>query len=129
MLDGSSVVAFVPTSDLAAAREFYGTILGLPIVEESPFALVVDGNGTSIRITPVPDLHPQPFTILGWQVDDIRTTVARLGARGVEFHRYEGMEQTDEGIWQSPGGAQVAWFGDPDGNTLSLTELAGVPVR
>jgi predicted enzyme related to lactoylglutathione lyase len=94
------------------------------VVGNSPFALVVDANGTMVRITPVPDLRPQPFTIAGWEVADIEATITDLVARGVSFNRYEGMDQGASGIWLSPNGDLVAWFVDPDGNTLSLTQFA-----
>jgi catechol 2,3-dioxygenase-like lactoylglutathione lyase family enzyme len=123
VLGSSSLVAFIPVTDIAAARTFYESTLGLPVVDASPFALVVDANGTHVRITPVPDLAPQPFTICGWEVDDIGATVASLGARGVQFTRYDGMKQRSNGVWASPSGDLVAWFVDPDGNTLSLTEF------
>ena len=66
---------------------------------------------------------PQPFTVLGWAVRDIAQTVRELAARGVAFHRYGFMQQDDLGIWSAPSGARVAWFPDPDGNTLSLTQF------
>jgi catechol 2,3-dioxygenase-like lactoylglutathione lyase family enzyme len=117
-------MAFIPVRDVEAARRFYETVLGLPVVDASPFALVVDANGTKVRITPVPELHPQPFTIAGWQVDDLDAAVSTLSARGVRFEHYDGMEQSDSGIWSSPSGDRVAWFDDPDGNILSLTQFA-----
>ena len=92
-------------------------------MEETPFALVVDGGGTKLRLTPVADLEPQPFTVAGWAVADIATEVDALASSGVEFNRYDGMDQDDRGIWTAPAGDRVAWFGDPFGNTLSLTEL------
>ena len=86
VLGSSSVVAFIPVTDIAMARSFYESTLGLPVVDDSPFALVVDANGTNVRITPVPDLRPQPFTILGWEVADIEAAVEGLVARGVGLH-------------------------------------------
>ncbi len=77
-----------------------------------------------LRLTPVPDLRPQPFTVIGWSVPDIGTTVAALAGLGISCNRYEGMDQDDDGIWTSPTGDRVAWFPDPDGNTLSLTTFA-----
>ncbi len=129
MLASSSVVAFIPVSDVERARPFYESVLGLRVVDESPFALVVDANGTAIRITPVPDLRPQPFTIAGWEVVDIAATVEGLTALGVDFNRYEGMDQRPDGIWASPSGDLVAWFTDPDGNTLSLTQFTAPGTR
>ncbi|HKD59973.1 MAG TPA: VOC family protein [Terracidiphilus sp.] len=126
ILGRSELVAFAPTTDAARARAFYEGVLGLRLVsDEKPFAIVFDANGTMIRVTTVPELKPQPFTILGWRVADIEATVDRLAAAGVEFQRYKGMNDSDpRGIWNSPSGARVAWFKDPDGNVLSLTEFA-----
>jgi catechol 2,3-dioxygenase-like lactoylglutathione lyase family enzyme len=121
MLSGSPFVGFIPVRDAVVARAFYEGQLGLTVVEDTPFALVVDANGTKVRITPVPDLAPQPFTIAGWTVADIFSTVRALAERGVRFRNYGGLDQDELGIWISPSGDRVAWFSDPDGNTLSLT--------
>jgi catechol 2,3-dioxygenase-like lactoylglutathione lyase family enzyme len=121
MLAGAPFIGFIPVRDLAEARGFYEGVLGLHVVEETPFALVLDAHGTMLRLTRVPELAPQPFTIVGWQVPDITATVRQLGESGVRFIRYDGMEQDELGIWTTPGGDRVAWFQDPDGNTLSLT--------
>ena len=85
------------------------------------FALVFEGDGTMIRVVKVDAFSPQPFTILGWKVNDIQEKVAALTKRGVAFERYPGMEQDKLGIWDAPGGARVAWFKDPDGNLLSVS--------
>jgi catechol 2,3-dioxygenase-like lactoylglutathione lyase family enzyme len=121
MLGGTPFMAFIPVRSLAAARHWYGETLGLPVTNENPFAVVLNVGGTMLRLTEVPDLQPQPFTIAGWAVPDIGGTVDALVARGVAFTRYDGMEQDERGIWTTPGGDRVAWFKDPDGNTLSLT--------
>lgn len=121
MLGEASFVGFVPVHDPASARAFYEGTLGLHVVEENPAALVLDAHGTMLRITPVPEFAVQPFTIAGWRVPDIQATVRALAARGVAFNRYDGMEQDELGIWTAPSGDRVAWFKDPDGNTLSLT--------
>ncbi|MFE9575750.1 VOC family protein [Nocardia sp. NPDC006044] len=86
---------------------------------------MVRNGGTMIRVTAVEKLVPQPFTVLGWAVADIAGSVAALVSRGVEFVRYDGIGQADNGVWTTPGGDQVAWFTDPDGNVLSLTEFSG----
>jgi catechol 2,3-dioxygenase-like lactoylglutathione lyase family enzyme len=117
-------MGFVPVTDMAVAREFYEGTLGLRVVAETPFALVLDANGTQVRVTPVPDLTVQPFTIAGWAVPDIAATVRALSQAGVAFTRYEGMVQDELGIWTTPSGDRVAWFRDPDGNTLSLTSFS-----
>ena len=119
----TKMMGFVPTFDLNKARSFYEGLLGILCVSEDEFALVLDTNGTMIRVTKVTDFKPQPFTILGWQVPDIHQAVSELGHRGIRFERY-GMEgQNEQGIWTAPGGAHVAWFKDPDGNVLSLTQF------
>lgn len=123
MLESSALIGFVGVSDLYRARKFYGETLGLPITEESPFALVADANGTMLRLTAVEQPAAAPYTILGWSVGDIASTIDQLTARGVCFTRYEGMEQDERGTWTAPGGAKIAWFLDPDGNNLSLTEF------
>lgn len=123
MLAGSSLMAFIPTRAAAAARAFYETTLGLRFVSDDAFALVFDANGTMLRIVRVGDFTPLPFTLLGWQIPDIDAAVADLTTRGIEFLRFPGLEQDSAGIWTSPGsGARIAWFKDPDGNTLSISQ-------
>ena len=124
MLAGAPFIGFIPVRDTSQARAFYEGILGLRVIEETSFALVIDANGTMVRLTGVPELAPQPFTIAGWQVPDVVPTVRRLSDSGVHFIHYDGMEQDDLGIWTTPAGDKVAWFEDPDGNTLSLTTFA-----
>jgi catechol 2,3-dioxygenase-like lactoylglutathione lyase family enzyme len=127
MLSDAPLIAFIPVSQVDVARAFYASTLGLAVLEENPFALVVDANGTKLRLTPVPELCPQPFTVAGWEVADIDQTVRELDARGVTFKRFEAMEQRPNGVWQSPTGDLVAWFADLDNNILSLTEFAPPP--
>jgi predicted enzyme related to lactoylglutathione lyase len=99
-------------------------VLNLRIVDANPVALVADAHGTQLRITQVDELHPQPFTVLGWKVTDIVATIDALCEQGVRFIMYDGMPQDEVGVWTTPDGSMVAWFNDPDGNTLSLTQLA-----
>ena len=122
MLHSAKLVAFAPTTDFDKARSFYEGVLGLTFVTLDGFALVMEANGTRIRIAKVAKLTPAPFTILGWQVDQIEKTVAALAKRGVTFERFSGMPQDQLGIWAAPGGAKVAWFKDPDGNILSVSQ-------
>lgn len=125
MLNDSDVIAFVPTRDPEKARAFYEGVLGLEFVSEDPFALVFNANGVMIRIanvSSVSDFKPASFTILGWHVPSVETTVTDLGAKGVAVERFPWMEQSETGIWTSPSGAKIAWFKDPDGNVLSVTE-------
>ncbi|MBI3838630.1 MAG: VOC family protein [Planctomycetia bacterium] len=123
MLNASKLVCFAATANPTKALEFYRDTLGLPLVDHSPFAIVFDSNGTMLRVQKVQDLSPVNYTVLGWQVDDIRVTIEQLTARGVRFERYDGMAQNTQGIWTPPDGSRVAWFKDPDGNALSLTEF------
>ena len=120
MLTNNDPIAFVATADADAAVVFYRDVLGLTFVADDPFALVFDLNGTMLRIFKVETVTPLEYTALGWKVDDIEAAVRGLGEKGVRFERYEELEQDELGIWTSPG-ARVAWFKDPDGNTLSLT--------
>ena len=123
LLRQAKVVCFSATAIPSRARAFYGETLGLQLVEDTPFALVFDANGTTLRVQKVDAVATAGYTVLGWEVDDIRSVVRALLARGLQCRRYEGMQQDADGIWASPSGALVAWFGDPDGNTLSLTEM------
>jgi catechol 2,3-dioxygenase-like lactoylglutathione lyase family enzyme len=123
MLDSCDVIAFVATADPAHAREFYENFLGLRFVADEPFALVFDAHGIMLRIAKVREVTVVPFTVLGWKVPNIEAAVTELNARGVRFQRYGGMPQDEFGVWVSPSGAKIAWFKDPDGNTLSLTQF------
>jgi predicted enzyme related to lactoylglutathione lyase len=114
--------SFLPTTDYARARAFFEGVLGLPWREDSPNASVYGLQGGSLRVTKVEAFEPQPFTVLGWQVNDIQATVKELTSKGAKFVRYESLEQDDLGIWTTAG-ARVAWFKDPDGNTLSVTQM------
>lgn len=126
MLVDRPLVCLIPIRDAARARAFYEEVLGLRFVNDDGFALSFEVGGRSLRLTKVPELTPHPFSIAAWEVSGIAETVRGLAARGVEFQRYEGMEQDDLGIWTAPGGAaKVAWFRDPDGNLLSVVQAAG----
>lgn len=122
MLNASTLIAFVATAKPDEAQRFYRDTLGLPLIEDGPFALVFSANGTTIRVQKVQQVSPAGYTALGWAVQDIEATIGWLTARGVRFERFPGMDQSDTGVWRSPGGAAVAWFKDPDGNVLSLTQ-------
>jgi catechol 2,3-dioxygenase-like lactoylglutathione lyase family enzyme len=124
ILGKCKLVAFAATTDFVKARAFYEGVLGLKLVEaQQPFALVFDANGTMLRVTAAHEHNPAQFTVLGWAVDSIEETVEQLTAAGVEFQRYPGVNDGDpRGIWTAPGGARLAWFKDPDGNVLSVTQ-------
>jgi catechol 2,3-dioxygenase-like lactoylglutathione lyase family enzyme len=124
MLNAQKLVAFVPTADATKARSFYQGILGMRVVSEDAFALVLDANGTMLRVTNVQNFKPQQFTILGWDVGDIEKAVSDLKQRGIRFEKYGMPGQDERGIWKSPSGARIAWFKDPDGNVLSLTQFS-----
>jgi predicted enzyme related to lactoylglutathione lyase len=117
------LIGFVSTAAPERARQFYEEVVGLKLCSASPFALVFDANGTMVRVTTVAELVVVPYTVLGWRVSDIAQTVHALSAAGVAFLRFSGMNQDQLGIWTTPGGDQVAWFKDPDGNTLSVTQF------
>ncbi len=122
MLEKHRLIAFIATRDGARAREFYEKTLGLKIISDDDYAIAVDANGTMLRIQKVGEFTPHPFTALGWEAPDIGAAVALLSGRGIRFERFSGMSQDARGIWRSPSGAHVAWFKDPDGNMLSLTQ-------
>jgi len=122
MLSDKNLKAFVPTTNPKKAKLFYQNTLGLKLISEDDYALEFDANGTPLRVTIVPSLTPHPFTVLGWNVDDIVSMIKQLNNKKVIFEQYEFLEQDKLGIWTSPSGTKVAWFKDPDGNILSLSE-------
>ena len=123
MLAGEKLKAFVPTVKPKEAKLFYQDVLGLKLLSEDNFALEFEAHGTMLRVTTVPALSPQSFTVLGWDVDDIVGTIKQLNDKNVLCEQFGFFPQDNLGIWNAPGGAKVAWFKDPDGNILSLTEL------
>lgn len=123
MLDQARVIAFAATSSPERARSFYQQTLGLRLVSEDGFAIVFDANGVMLRVQKVQGHAPPPYTVLGWNVADIHATVEGMSDRGVTFERFDGLEQDEAGVWTSPAGARIAWFRDPDGNILSLTQF------
>jgi len=123
MLNNANIKAFVPTTKPAEARLFYKDILGLKLLLEDDYALEFEANGILLRVAIVPELNPHAFTILGWNVPDIASTIRSLNDKGIECKQYDFMEQDSLGVWTSPNGSKVAWFNDPDGNVLSLTEV------
>lgn len=117
-------MTFVATADAAQARAFYEGTLGLRLVEDDMFALVFDLKGIMLRVQKVDAVVAAPYTTLGWQVDDIAAEVQSLTGRGASFLHFDGMGQDELGVWSAPGSsAKVAWFKDPDGHTLSLTQF------
>lgn len=133
MLSSAEVVTFIPTLDPARARLFYEETLGLRFVQDDQFALVfemgmgkeagTEGHGVTLRVVKVATLLPHPFTVLGWNVTDLDKILGKLAERGVTFERYPWMPQDGMGVWTAPGGTRVAWFKDPDGNLLSVSQF------
>jgi catechol 2,3-dioxygenase-like lactoylglutathione lyase family enzyme len=116
------LMGFIPTRNGDGVRDFYEGKLGLRFIMDDQFALVFESGDNMIRIARVNDFTPMRFTILGWESSDIEQDVRDLTARGITFDRYGFIPQDDLGIWTSPTAAKVAWFKDPDGNTLSLSQ-------
>lgn len=116
-------MAFVLTRDMAQSIKFYTEVLRLPHLSTDNFGTVLDLAGVQLRVTTIPDHAASPHPVLGWQIADMDATVADLTRRGVKFTIYPGFGQDDRGVWSAPdGSAKVAWFSDPDGNVLSLTQ-------
>ena len=126
VLANAELAAFLPTRDLDRTRVFFTETLGLSIIENTSFACVFDAHGTTVRVALVEELRPAPYTVLGWIVSDLSAAVRGLAARGVFFERFPTMDQDELDIWTTPGGDRVAWFKDPEGNVLSLTQVARV---
>ena len=116
-------ILFLATANAERTRAFYERALGLTFVADEPPALVFRVGDRMLRIQKVDRVQAAPYTALGWAVSDIRRTVQRLRDAGVVFQRYEGMNQDKDGVWHAPSGALVAWFQDPDGHVLSLTQF------
>ena len=123
MLENSKLVAFVATSNPEQSRKFYEETLGLSLISDDPFAIVFAVQGTMLRVQKVEEHTPVNYAVLGWDVGNIQAEVAGLTDKGATFMRYKGLEQDENGIWHAPSGAKIAWFKDPDGNTLSLTQF------
>ncbi len=123
MLGNCELIAIILTRQPDKARPFYENILGLRFVSNDPAADVFDANGTMLRVVKVSSFTPVNYTVLGWQVEDINAVIDTLKTKGIIFERFAGMSQDDRGISIFASGARVAWFKDPDGNLLSLTQF------
>ncbi len=122
MLTSKNMMGFVITTDYDKARVFYEGKLGFEFVSVDQFALVVRAGKTAIRISKLKDFKPAQYTVLGWEVDDIEAIVAWLAKRGIAFEKYPFVQDKERGIWTTPDGSKVAWFKDPDGNVLSVSQ-------
>ncbi|HWR15532.1 MAG TPA: VOC family protein [Terriglobales bacterium] len=118
------MVGFVTTTNPEAAKAFYSGKLGFAFLRDDEFALVFDANGTMLRVVKARQFAPIQGTVLGWQVDDISAAVQQLSQKGIRFERYEFLHPDAAGICTFPTGDKVAWFKDPDGNVLSLSQHA-----
>jgi catechol 2,3-dioxygenase-like lactoylglutathione lyase family enzyme len=117
------LVGFLCVRDRGRAREFYTRVLGLQVIREDQFALVLEVGANTLRISQSDSFKPQPFTVAGWEVEDISGVVDALAANGVGFRRFQGLDQDERGIWLSPSTlARIAWYEDPDGNLLSVSQ-------
>ena len=125
MLTANDIMAFIATAQPDEALMFYRDRLGLRLAADTESALEFEAGErpTLLRVQKVAAVTPAPFTVLGWKVPDIADEVDALSKRGIAFERFDGLDQDERGIWTAPGGARVAWFKDPDGNMLSLTQL------
>jgi catechol 2,3-dioxygenase-like lactoylglutathione lyase family enzyme len=123
VLPSAPVSVFLATTRADEAKTFYADILGLKILDDNGFALVFELHGAELRISKVPGFEPFPWTVLDWQVPDISKAITTLASRDIEFTRFGGMEQDEQGVWTTPdGSAKIAWFRDPDANVLSVSE-------
>ena len=123
MLGKYDLMAFVSTADRAAGRAFYEGKLGLPVKHEDDYGVVYDANGVRLRMSFVREVKAAPYSILSWVVPDIVPVIRELKKKGVVFEVYDGFGQDADGVWTAPDGTKVAWFLDPGGNGLSLTQF------
>lgn len=123
MLGDKNLMAFVAVADAGRARPFYEEVLGLTVRGEDPYGINFGEGGRFLRMSVIPGFKPASFSVLSWVVEDIVPVMAGLKGRGVSFEVFPGMGQDVDGVWQAPDGTLVAWFKDPDGNMLSLTEF------
>lgn len=122
MLAGCKLIGFVPTKNSTLSREFYEGKLGFKFVSDDQFALVMQAGESMIRIAKAGKFTPAQYTVMGWEVTDIAAMVKWLTGRGVAFEKYPFVQDQEQGIWTTPNGDKVAWFKDPDGNVLSLSQ-------
>jgi catechol 2,3-dioxygenase-like lactoylglutathione lyase family enzyme len=122
MLESAKMVGFIPTTDYDKARAFYEGKLGFEFVSLDQFALVMKVGGQKIRISKVANFKPLQGTVLGWEVENIESIAAWLRDRGVPPEKFPFAQDQNLGIWTTPDSSKVAWFKDPDGNILSISQ-------
>lgn len=125
MLGDKTIMAFLATAHPLTTRPFYEEVLGLPLKRTDPYAMVFNSNGIELRISTVKDFKPASYSVMSWIVSDIHGTITGLQTKGVVFEKYSFLQQDPDGVWHSPDGTMVAWFKDPEGNLLSLTQYLG----
>jgi catechol 2,3-dioxygenase-like lactoylglutathione lyase family enzyme len=123
MLINETLKTFVPTVKPQESKAFYRDKLGLTLLGEDDYGIEFDSGGTLLRVVTVRELKPHEFTVLGWNVKDIEATIRSLNEKGVVFEKYDFLPHDDLGIWTSPNNSKVAWFKDPDGNVLSVSQM------
>ena len=124
MLGSSKATSGFAVSDLNRAREFYEGTLGLRVEvldQEHGLTKLKLADECDLLMYLSADMQPASYTMLNFEVDDIDAAVDDLGARGVNFERYEGFDHDEKGIVRGPG-PQIAWFKDPSGNVLSVLQ-------
>ena len=124
MLEKFDLMSFVSTTEPEKARAFYEEKLGLPVVGVDGHGVMYDVNGRRLRLSFVRELVVAPYSMLSWVVPVIHAVITQLTAKGVTFEIYQGFGQDEAGVWTAPGGTQVAWFKDPGGNLLSLSQFS-----
>lgn len=127
MLTSGKMVGFILTKDYEKARAFFEGKLGFEFVSLDQFALVMKAGEHMIRVSKVPNFTPFQSTVLGWEVADVPAAVRWLKGRGVDCEKYPFVQDKELGIWNTPNGDKVAWFKDPDGNVLSVSQHSGRP--
>jgi len=75
-----------------------------------------------LRVQRVEQVTPVSYTVLGWEVEDIGQSVTELVEKGVSFEHFPFLTQDKTAIWTTPDGVRVAWFEDPNGNMISITQ-------
>jgi catechol 2,3-dioxygenase-like lactoylglutathione lyase family enzyme len=129
MLTSSRLIGFLFTKDYDKARAFFEGKLGFQFVSLDQFALVLQAGDNMLRISKIPGFVPAQGTVLGWEVQNIEAAVAWLSERGVTLEKYPFVQDRERGIWTAPSGDKVAWFKDPDGNVLSVSQHVKSPGR
>lgn len=124
MLGNYDLMAFVSTAEPAVGRAFYEGKLGLTVLQADNYGVVYEVNGRRLRMSFVKEVKAAPYSVLSWVVPDIHRVLEDLKSRGVVFEVYAGFGQDADGVWTAPDGTKVAWFLDPGGNGLSLTQFA-----